>query len=71
MRFSDRSPFVAAAGAALLALIVTVAPPAAAQSKLAGLPDFTDLYDFDEAFVKPFAPSRVSRSRSSGSIGAA
>jgi uncharacterized repeat protein (TIGR04138 family) len=33
--------------------------------------DFADLYDFDEAFVKPFAPSRARRTRSSGSVGAA
>jgi uncharacterized repeat protein (TIGR04138 family) len=33
--------------------------------------DFADLYDFDEAFVKPFAPSRPRRTRSSGSVGAA
>lgn len=26
--------------------------------------DFADLYDFEEAFVKPFAPARVRRSRS-------
>ncbi len=29
--------------------------------------DFTDLYDFDEAFVKPFAPGRPRRAR--GTIG--
>lgn len=33
--------------------------------------DFTDLYEFDEAFVKPFAPSRKRRSRTSKSLGAA
>ena len=33
--------------------------------------DFADLYDFDEAFVKPFAPSHARRSRSGGSVGAA
>ena len=32
--------------------------------------DFADLYDFDEAFVKPFAPAHARRSRSGGSIGA-
>ena len=31
--------------------------------------DFADLYDFDEAFVKPFAPAGPRRSR--GSLGAA
>ncbi len=31
--------------------------------------DFADLYDFDEAFVKPFAPVRPRRSR--GTIGTA
>ena len=33
--------------------------------------DFADLYDFEEAFVKPFAPARARRNRSSGSVGAA
>ncbi len=28
--------------------------------------DFADIYDFDEAFVKPFAPSRARRGRSVG-----
>jgi len=28
--------------------------------------DFADIYDFDEAFVKPFVPSRGRRARSSG-----
>ncbi len=31
--------------------------------------DFSDLYDFDEAFVKPFAPTRPRRAR--GSLGTA
>lgn len=31
--------------------------------------DFSDLYDFDEAFVRPFAPARSRRSR--GSLGPA
>lgn len=26
--------------------------------------DFADIYDFEEAFVKPFAPSRIRRTRS-------
>lgn len=30
--------------------------------------DFADLFDFDEAFVKPFAPTRPGR-RAAGSIG--
>jgi len=29
--------------------------------------DFADIYDFEEAFVKPFAPARSRRSRSSSS----
>jgi len=33
--------------------------------------DFADLYDFDEAFVKPFAPAGARRSRSRGTIGTA
>jgi len=32
--------------------------------------DFSDLYDFDEAFVRPFAPTRSAR-RSRGSLGMA
>ena len=32
--------------------------------------DFADLYDFDEAFVKPFAPARTRRTRG-GPTGAA
>lgn len=28
--------------------------------------DFADIYDFDEAFVKPFAPSGTRRTRSAG-----
>lgn len=33
--------------------------------------DFADLYDFEEAFVKPFAPMRPRRPRSSGWMGVA
>ncbi|HYC72361.1 MAG TPA: Minf_1886 family protein [Opitutaceae bacterium] len=33
--------------------------------------DFADLFDFDEAFVKPFAPARPPGRRAAGSIGAA
>ena len=33
--------------------------------------DFADLYDFDEAFVKPFAPVHARRARSAGPAGAA
>jgi uncharacterized repeat protein (TIGR04138 family) len=33
--------------------------------------DFADIYDFDEAFMKPFAPSSTRRTRPSGPIGAA
>jgi hypothetical protein len=40
-----RAYFNAAAFAALYAALATVAAPAAAQGRLAGLPDFTDLYD--------------------------
>jgi uncharacterized repeat protein (TIGR04138 family) len=29
--------------------------------------DFADIYDFDEAFVKPFAPARARRSRGASS----
>ncbi len=32
--------------------------------------DFADLYDFEETFVKPFAPTRKRRSRSGESLGA-
>ena len=32
--------------------------------------DFTDLYDFDEAFVKPYAPTRARRDRAGPSGGA-
>jgi uncharacterized repeat protein (TIGR04138 family) len=32
--------------------------------------DFTDLYDFDEAFVKPYAPTRARRDRGAPSGGA-
>jgi serine protease Do len=39
------SSFNAAAAALLFAVFATVAPPAAAQGRLAGLPDFTELYD--------------------------
>lgn len=31
--------------------------------------DFSDLYDFEEAFLKPFAPKRKRRSRPSESLG--
>ena len=31
--------------------------------------DFADLYDFDEAFVKPFAPARPPRRRAAGLTG--
>jgi uncharacterized repeat protein (TIGR04138 family) len=33
--------------------------------------DFADLYDFDEVFVKPFAPVHARRARSAGPTGAA
>ncbi len=33
--------------------------------------DFADLYDFDEAFVKPFAPVHARRTRSAGPPGTA
>ena len=33
--------------------------------------DFADVYDFDEAFVKPFQPATVRRSRAGGSPGPA
>jgi uncharacterized repeat protein (TIGR04138 family) len=33
--------------------------------------DFADLYDFDEAFVKPFAPAHARRTRSAGPPGTA
>lgn len=33
--------------------------------------DFADIYDFNEAFVKPFAPQRSRRPRSSGWTGVA
>ena len=33
--------------------------------------DFADLYEFEDAFVKPFAPARKRRTRSSESLGAA
>lgn len=33
--------------------------------------DFADIYDFDEAFVKPFAPARPRKPRSSGWMGVA
>ena len=33
--------------------------------------DFSDLYDFEEAFVKPFAPIHARRTRSVGPTGAA
>ena len=32
--------------------------------------DFSDLYDFDEAFVKPFAPARAHRGRGAQNGGA-
>ena len=33
--------------------------------------DFSDIYDFDEAFVKPFQPATVRRNRTAGSSGSA
>ena len=32
--------------------------------------DFADTYDFDDAFVKPFEPTRKSRGTSAGAVGA-
>ncbi len=54
----------AAAFAALYAALATVAAPAAAQGRLAGLPDFTDLYDKQgPAVVSIDVTQRARRSR--------
>jgi serine protease Do len=45
MMFCKRSPYAAVAMALVIAVFACAAVPATAQSRLAGLPDFTDLYE--------------------------
>jgi len=51
MMFRNRSPFAAAALAAVVSVLAVLASPAAAQGRLANLPDFTELYEKQSAAV--------------------
>jgi serine protease Do len=64
MRFNDRSPFAAAACAALIAMLAVAAPPAASQGRPGALPDFTDLYEKQsQAVVSIDVTQKIKRSR--------
>ena len=51
MMFRNRSPFAAAAAAVVFVVYAIMTAPATAQSRLAGLPDFTELYEKQAATV--------------------
>ena len=64
MMFRNRSPFAAAALAAVVSVFAVLASPVAAQGKLANLPDFTELYEKQSAAVTRSMNSSVVSTRS-------
>ena len=64
MMYRNYSRFAAAALTAVLAVLASVAMPAAAQNRAAGLPDFTDLYEKQSSSVVSIdVTQKIKRSR--------
>jgi serine protease Do len=64
MMYRNYSRFAAAAMTAVLAVLASVAMPAAAQNRAAGLPDFTDLYEKQSSSVVSIdVTQKIKRSR--------